>query len=142
MRAVHNRGDHLQITDQFGGNTRWSFLLPLHFEEQRGIFQNAFADRGRPSAPGRIQLSGFARIAMMLGEDRRHSLAVLQALARHRHQKLHGHLRRDLALAHLLLDCFRQQLHQCQPPRNPRHAAIKPPRQLFQAVAETLLHVG
>jgi hypothetical protein len=31
-----------------------------------------------------------------------------QALARHRHQKLHRHLRRDLALAHLLLDRFRQ----------------------------------
>jgi hypothetical protein len=54
----------------------------------------------------------------MLGEDRRHPLAILQALARHRYQKLHRHLRRDLALAHLLLDGFRQNLRQRQPPRN------------------------
>jgi hypothetical protein len=33
-------------------------------------------------------------------------------LARHRHQKLHGHLRQDLALAHLLLDGFRQKFRQ------------------------------
>ena len=32
-----------------------------------------------------------------------------------RHQKLHGHLRCDPALAHLLLDRFWQKLHQCQP---------------------------
>jgi hypothetical protein len=44
---------------------------------------------------------------MMLGEDRRHPLAVLQTLACHRHQELHRHLRQNLALAHLLLDRFR-----------------------------------
>jgi len=49
-------------------------------------------------------LAGLARIAVVLGEDRRHLLAILQALARHRYQKLHGHLRQDLALANLLLD--------------------------------------
>ena len=120
-----------------------SFLLrlPLRFEKQLGIIQNAFADRGRALAPGGIQLAGFARIAVMLGEDRRHPLAILQALARHRHQKLHGHLRQDLALAHLLLDRFRQNLHQRQPPRYPAHAAIEPARQLIQPVAEALLQL-
>ena len=63
-------------------------------------------------------------------------------MARHRHQKLHGHLRRDLALAHLLLDGFRQSLHQRQPPRYPAHAAVEAARQLIQAVAETLLQLG
>ena len=87
-------------------------------------------------------MPGFARIAVMLGQDRRHALAVLQALPRHRNQELHGHLRRNLALAHLLLDGLRQKLHQCQPPRHPAHAAIKSPRQLLQAVAKTLLHLG
>lgn len=75
----------------------------------------------------------------MLGQDGRHALAILQALPRHRYQKLHGHLRRDLALAYLLLDPVRQKLYQRQPPAHPTHAAIEPPRQLFQAVAETLL---
>jgi hypothetical protein len=141
MGAVHNRGDHLQIADQFGSRARWSFLLPLRFEKQRGIVENAFADRGRTPAPGDIQLSGLARIAVMLGEDRCHLLAILQALAGYRYQKLHRHLRRDLAFPHLLLDRLRQQFHQCQPPRYPCHATIEPPRQLIQAVAETLLHL-
>jgi hypothetical protein len=48
MGAVHHRGYYLQIADQFGGGSRRSFLLrlPLRFEEQRGIVQNAFADSG------------------------------------------------------------------------------------------------
>jgi hypothetical protein len=44
----------------------------------------------------------------MLRKDGGHPLALLQALAGYRHQKLHRHLRPDLALAHLLLDGLRQ----------------------------------
>ena len=69
-------------------------------------------------------------------------LAVLQALARYRHEELHGHLRRDLTLTRLLLNRFRQQFHQRQPPRNPAHAAIEPPCQLLQAVTKSLLQFG
>jgi hypothetical protein len=71
-------------------------------------------------------LAGFTVIAVVLGEDRRHPLAILQALARHRYQKLQRHLRQDLALAHLLLNGFRQNLHQRQTPRYPAHATIEP----------------
>jgi len=78
---------------------------------------------------------------MMLGEDRRHPLAILQALASHWHQELHSCLRRHLAFAHLLLNGFRQKLHQCQPPRYPTHAAIEPARQLIQPVVEALLQL-
>jgi hypothetical protein len=87
LRAVHDSGHHLQIAQQFGAGPGWSFLLrlPLRFEKQFRIIQNPFTDRGRASAPGAIQLAGFPRIAVMLGEDRRHPLAILQALARHRH---------------------------------------------------------
>ena len=140
LRALHNRGDHLQITDQFRSSARRAFFgsLTLGFKEQRGIVQNAFAARGRSSAPGSIQLPGFARVAAMLGEDHRHALTILQALSRYRHQKLHRHLGRDLAVAHLLLDGLRQQLHQRQAPRHPTHAAVELSRQPFQAVLETL----
>jgi hypothetical protein len=82
-----------------------------------------------------------ARIAVMLGEDCRHALAVLHALPRRRRQKLHRHLRADFARAHLLLNRFRQKLDQRQPPRHPAHTSIKPPRQILQAVAESLLHL-
>jgi hypothetical protein len=115
--------------------------LPLRFEKQLGIIQNAFADRERSFAPSGIQLAGLAGIAVTLGEDRGHLLAILQALARHRHQKLQGHLCQDLALAHLLLDRFRQNLHQRQPPRNPAQAAIKAAGQLIEPVAEALLQL-
>jgi hypothetical protein len=79
---------------------------------------------------------------VLLGEDRRHPLAILQALARHRHQKLQRHLRQDLALAHLLLDRFRQNFHQRQAPRYPAHTTIESARQLVEPVAEALLQLG
>ena len=128
LGAVHNRRDHLQITDQFRGGPGRRFRLPLRLEKQRRILQNALADGSRSPAPGGIQLAGFAGIAVMLGEDGRHALAGLQALAGCRHQKLHRHLGRDLAPPHLLLDGFWQQFHQRQPPAYPPHAAIEPPR--------------
>jgi hypothetical protein len=112
LRAIHNRSYHLQIADQFGAGSRGFLLgLVLRFEKQRRIIQNAFAHRGRSPAPGGIQSAGFASITMMLSEYDRHALAILQALPGCRRQKLHRRLRRDLALAHLLLDDLRQQFH-------------------------------
>jgi len=89
--------------------------LPLRLEKQFRLIQNAFADCGRALAPGRIQLAGCTCIAVMLGKDGGHALTILQALACHRHQKLHRRLRQDLALAYLLLNRFRQEFHQSQP---------------------------
>jgi len=137
--AAQDRRHDLQIVHQGGGRGRGGFLLPLRLEEQLGFIQNTFADGRRTLPPSRIQLAGRASIAVILGEDRSHLLASFQADARHRHQKLHGHLRGDLAFAHLLLNAFRQEFHQCQPPRYPTHAAVEPPCQLIQAIAETLL---
>ena len=108
MGAVHDRGHNLQIAQQLGARAWGRFRFrPLRLEKQIRRIQDAFADRGRPLAPGGIQWAGLARIAVVLGEDRGHPLAVLQALACHRRQKLHGDLRQDLALAHLLLDSLR-----------------------------------
>ena len=115
--------------------------MPLRFEKQFGIIQNPFADCGRPLAPRRIQLASLARIAVVLGEDGGHPLAVLQTLACRRHQTLQRHLRQDLAVAHLLLDRFRQNLHQRQPSRNPTRAAIEPARQLIKTAAKAPLQL-
>ena len=144
MRSVHDGGHHFQIAQQIGAGPGRSFFLclSLRFEKQLGSIQNAFADRGRTFAPRGIQLAGFTRIRVMLSEDRRHPLAIPQALTCHRHQKLQRHLRQDLALAHLLLDRLRQYLHQRQPPGYPAHTAIKPARQLIEPVAEALLQLG
>ena len=69
LGAVHNRGDHLQVANQFGCGPGRDFLLALRFEKQRGIVQNALTDGGRSLAPSRIQLAGFVRVAVMLGEN-------------------------------------------------------------------------
>lgn len=128
---VHNGGDHLEIADQFGAGAGRGLLLrrlALRFEEQFGRVQNAFAHRRRTLAPGRIQLPGRACVAMVVRKDVSHALAIVQALARCRNQKLQRHLRGDLAFADLLLDCVGQHLDQRQPPRHPTHAAVKASR--------------
>ncbi len=141
LRPIHNRGHRLQIAQQFGICPGRGFLLrlSLRFEEQTGVVQNAFANRGRTFAPGRIELAGCARVAVMQDEDLGHPLTVVRTLARHRHQKLHGRLRWNLPLAHLLLDRFRQSLYQRQPSRHPAHAAIEAAGQFIEPVAEPLL---
>jgi hypothetical protein len=141
LRAVHNRHRHLQIAQQFGAR---SFLLrlPLRFQKQLGIIQNAFADRGRTFVPRAIQLAGFPRVAVILSEDGSHPLAIFQADAHRRHQKLHRHLRCNLAFTNLTLDRFRQRFHKSQPSRYPAHAPVEPPRQLIEAIAEPLLQLS
>jgi len=110
MSAVHNRRYHLQIAQQLRSARRrlgFRLRLPLRFEEQIRCIEDALANRRRAIAPGGIQLSGLPRFAVILCEDCGHPLAVLQVDAGRRHQKLHRHMCADLALPHLLLDCFR-----------------------------------
>ena len=113
----------------------------LRFQKQFRLGENAFADRARAVAPGRIQLPGLPRIAAVRDESGRHARAVAGVDSRHRHQILHRHLRREFSFAYLLLDRFRQQLHQGQPPRDPTGAAVEAARQLIQSIAEALLHL-
>ena len=63
----------------------------------------------------------------MSSEGRGHALTVLDVGARHRHQNLHGHVRRDRSFAYLLLNRLREDLHQRQPARDPADIAIEPP---------------
>jgi hypothetical protein len=137
LGAIHDRGRHLQIAQQCG--VPGSALLPLRFEEQLRLRQKALARRARALAPGGIQLAGFARLRAALSEDGGHPLAVFQTLARHRRQERHRHRRRNPPLPHLLLDRFRQNLRQRQPPRHPAHAAVEAASQLLQRIAEALL---
>ena len=103
--AVHDGQRHLQIAQQFGaGGCGLGFRWPLRFEKQLRLVENSLADQRRPGTPRSVQLSGLPRVTVIFHEHRGHPLAVLQTHARYRNQKLHGHLRRDLPLAHLLLD--------------------------------------
>jgi hypothetical protein len=115
--------------------------LPLRFQKQFRLGQDALADHARAVPPGGIELPGLPRVTTVLDQGGGHLRALLQADARHRDEILHGQLRGDLAFAHLLLDGFRQQLHQRQAPRYPTHAAIEAARQLLQRVAQALFHL-
>ena len=139
MGTIHDRRRHLQIAQQSGMQSL--ALLPLRFEEQLRLLQQPLADRARTLAPGSVQLAGFAHLRPPLGEDGGHPLAVFQTHPRHRRQELHGHLRRNPPLPHLLLDRFRQHLRQRQPPPHPTHAAVEAASQFLQSIAETLPHL-
>jgi len=106
--------------------------LPLGFEKQFRFGENALAGGARPFAPGGVQLPGLARVATVGDESRCHALAMLRIHTRHRHQILHGYLRGDLAFPYLLLDAFRQQLHQRQPARHPTRAPVEATPQLVE----------
>ena len=139
--AVQNGQRHLQIAlHLFHRRLGWR-RLPLRFPKQFRLGQDALARHPRPLAPRRVELPRLPRVATVRHQGGRHPLAVVRIHPRHRHQILHRHLRRELAFAHLLLDRFRQQLHQRQSPRHPAHTAIEAPRQFLQRVAEALFHL-
>jgi hypothetical protein len=117
---------------------RW---LPLRFQKQFRLGQDALADHPRAVPPSGIELSGLPRVATVPDESGGHLRALRLADARYRHQILDRQLRGDPAFAHLLLDGFRQQLDQRQAPRHPTHAAVEALRQLLQRVAQALLHL-
>jgi hypothetical protein len=81
------------------------------------------------------------RVAAVLDESGGHPLAMFQVDSRHRHQVLHRQAGAKRSFAHLLLDRFRQQIDQRQPPRHPTHAAVEAARQLLQRVAKALFHL-
>jgi hypothetical protein len=133
---------HIQIAlHLFDRRRRGCRRLLLRFQKQFRFGENALADRARAFAPGRIQLPGLPRIATMRHESGRHARAVVGVDSRHRHQILHRHLRRQFSFAYLLLDRFRQQLHQRQPPRHPTGAAVEAARQFIQTITEALFHL-
>ncbi len=132
---------HFQIAIQSHRGRPGGRRLALRFQKQFRLSQNAFADHPRAVSPGGIELSGLPGVAMVLDESRGHALAVVHVDSRHRRQILHGQLRAQCSLTHLLLDALRQQLDQRQAPRYPTHAAVESPRQGFQRVAKALLHL-
>ena len=139
--AMQNGNRHLQIALESGRGRHGCRRLPLRFQKQFRLGQDALANHARAFAPGGIELPGLPRVATVLDESGGHPLAMLQVDSRHRHQILHGQFGAQRSFAHLLLDGFRQQFDQRQPPRHPTHAAVEAPRQLLQRVAKAPLHL-
>jgi hypothetical protein len=118
----------------------WLWLLPRLCEQVR-FGQNPFSRQAAGVAPGVVEIGGLARGPMLLREDLRHTLALLQIDARRRRQIAHGNLRGDVAVAHLLLDRFRKRFHQRQAARHPCRTAIETPREIVDCVAEFRFHL-
>ena len=130
--ATQDGNGHFQVALQGNRSGIGGWRLPLRFQKQFRLGEHARANYARAVPPSGIELPGLPRVATMLDEDGGHPLAVLHVDARHRHQILHRQLRRQLAFAHLLLDRFRQHLHQPQTARHPTHAPVEAAPQLFQ----------
>jgi hypothetical protein len=90
--------------------------LPLSFQEQLRLIENALPDCRRSVSPGSVQLASLAAGEPMRCKRFGHALAVFQARACYRHQELHCHVRCDRAAAYLLLHAFRKLIDQCQTP--------------------------
>jgi hypothetical protein len=107
--AMQDGKRHLQIAlhlfDRRRLGRRW---LPLRFQKQFRLGENALANRACAVPPGGVELSGLPRVATVLHESGGHPLAILHLDACHRHQILHRQLRAQHSFAHLLLDGFRQ----------------------------------
>lgn len=118
----------------------WRWLLP-RFCKQVRFGQNPRAGQSAGVSPGVVEIGGLARGPMLLREDLRHALTLLGIDARRRRQIAHGNLRGDVAVAHPLLDRFRERVHQRQTARHPRRAAVETPRELLDGVAEFGFHL-
>ena len=103
--SPRNRYNHFQITIQFhhGRRGRLCCMLPLRLQKQLRLIQKPLANRRCSAAPGRIQLPRFSTAQPIPGKPLGQAPAVVRLGPRHRHQVLHRHMRRDPAIAHLLL---------------------------------------
>ena len=103
--AVADRHHHPQIAGQFGNGRRRrpGIALPLGFQKQLRLIENAPPDRRRSVSPDGVQLAGLPAGQPMGGKPFGHALAVFQVCTCNGYQKLHRHMGRDRAVAHLLL---------------------------------------
>ena len=97
------------------------------------IGEQGFALRVCCLEPGRIQRFDLTAREILSHEGLGHLAAGFTALARHRYQDTLRHLRRDLALAHLLLNRFGQIAEKRQAARDPARADAQTLGESFHA---------
>jgi hypothetical protein len=139
--SVADRHHHPQIAGQIGNGRRrrLGLTLPPGFQKQLRLIENAQPDRRRSVSPGGVQLAGIAAGEPVRRKPFGHALAVFEARACYRYQKLHCHVGRDRAATYLLLHALRKLIDQRQSARYPAQAAIESAGQLVETIAEALL---
>ena len=138
--AMDDRHHHPQIAGQFGnGRRRWlGITLPLGFQEQLRLIENAPPDCRRGVSPRVVQLSGFAAGEPMHRKRFGHVLTVFEVHTCYRYQELHRHMGRDRTAADLSLHALGKLIDQRQTARYPTRAAIEAARQLVETIAKAL----
>ncbi len=116
--------------------------MPLGFQKQLRLIENALPYRRRSVSPGGIQLPGFPAGEPMRRQRFGHALTVFEARTCHRYQELHCNVGRDRTAADLLLHALRKLIDQRQSTRYPTQTAIETAAQLVQAIAEAMLQFG
>lgn len=112
-RSSQDGQRHIQIPLHLG-NRRQRRLVgrnALGLQEQLRLGEQARSHRGACLAPGRIQLARFPATQPELRDHRGHAYTVIRMATRHRHQVLHGHVRRQRTAAHMLLHTAGKQFH-------------------------------
>jgi hypothetical protein len=74
--ATQNGHRHFQVVLHSGRRRPTGRYLPLRFQKQFRLGQDALADHARAFPPGGVELSRFPRIAMLLHQGGRHAHAV------------------------------------------------------------------
>jgi hypothetical protein len=74
--ATQNGHHHFQIALHSSRGRSAGQHWPLRFQKQFRLSQDALADHARAFPPGRVELSRFPRVAMLLHECRRQARAV------------------------------------------------------------------
>ncbi len=139
-RSPQNRQRHVQIPLQFRHRRqrRLAGPDPLRLQKQLRLVEQPCPHRRTCLAPRRIQLARLTATQPLPGDRLGHAHTVLPMAARHRHQVLHGYMRRQRPAAHLLLNTVGKQLDPPHPPRHPTHTAIQTAGQIFLSIAKAL----
>lgn len=112
--------------------------MPLGFQEQLRLIENAPPDCRRGVSPRVVQLSGFAAGEPMHRKRFGHVLTVFEVHTCYRYQELHRHMGRDRTAADLSLHALGKLIDQRQTARYPTRAAIEAARQLVETIAKAL----
>jgi len=136
--SLHTQGQGTQslrvaeeLLSRRGGRATLCLLEGAQVKTRIG--KQGFALRGCCLEPGRIQLFDLTARETLAHDGLGHLVAGFTVLARDRYQDPLRHLRRDLALAHLLLDRLGQITEKRQAARDPARAQAQAPGESFHA---------
>ena len=142
--AACDRAEDLQVADQrlrHRGVGPWRRVRGVvgDPEHEHRVAEHQLTRRVRPGEVALIQTADLARGEPMRRDRLGEADAVARVGARQRHEVLHGGVRDQMAVVHVLLDGLRQRAHQTEASRDPAHGPIEALRQHVERDAVLLM---